>query len=164
MKNVFRLQSSLLTVLVAAVLLAGGCSAAADAPSENGGARPPEEGKHHPLNISLDGKVGWINESGNVVPIYGIKVTMIDGEGIRTDSTHTNYNGRFLIEHAAVAVGNSWEARHIYVEIMDDRSPEDKLEKPTYKYRRILKEINSAPNNEAFLTMDDIIVERIDSE
>ena len=115
MKNVFRLQSSLLTVLVAAVLLAGGCSAAADAPSENGGARPPEEGKHHPLNISLDGKVGWINESGNVVPIYGIKVTMIDGEGIRTDSTHTNYNGRFLIEHAAVAVGNSWEARHIYV-------------------------------------------------
>ena len=141
-----------MTVLVAAVLLAGGCSAAADAPSENGGARPP------------DGKVGWINESGNIVPIYGIKVTMIDGEGIRTDSTHTNYNGRFLIEHAAVAVGNSWEARHIYVEIMDDRSPEDKLGKPTYKYRRILKEINSAPNNEAFLTMDDIIVERIDSE
>ena len=89
---------------------------------------------------------------------------MIDGEGIRTDSTHTNYNGRFLIEHAAGAVGNSWEARHIYVEIMDDRSPEDKLGKPTYKYRRILKEINSAPNNEAFLTMDDIIVERIDSE
>ena len=47
---------------------------------------------------------------------------------------------------------------------MDDRSPEDKLGRSTYKYRRILKEINSAPNNEAFLTMDDIIVERIDSE
>lgn len=147
---------------MAAALVFTGCSAAMDAVPESGGNLPEGMDKHYPLNISLDGKVGWINDRGTVVPVYGLKVTMIDGEGVRTDSARTNYNGRFLIEHEAVAVGYTWENRHIQVEITDDRSPQEQVGTATYATRRIRKEINSAPGYAAVLTMDDIIVERIE--
>lgn len=104
------------------------------------------------------------NSQDESIPVHDIKVTLIDGEGKRIDSTRTNYNGRFLIERNGVAVGYNWEPRHIYVEIADDRNTEEPDGKPTYRYRRILKEIGVAPNDKAFLTMDDIVVERIEAE
>lgn len=120
---------------------------------------PPEEDDTRRLEILLDGKVGWIDTQGDTIPISNLKVTMIDAEGTRTDSVRTNNFGRFLIQHTNVPVGYYWE-KHIYVEVSDAATETDGRD-IQYKTRRILKQINSAPNNKAVLTMDDIVVEKL---
>lgn len=164
MNDFYRNKLSASVLLFATALLLCGCAAAeADYSPSYPPEKPPVE-RHRPLDISLDGKVSWKNSQAESIPVHDIKVTLIDGEGKRIDSTRTNYNGRFLIERNGVAVGYNWEPRHIYVEIADDRNTEEPDGKPTYRYRRILKEIGVAPNDKAFLTMDDIVVERIEAE
>lgn len=121
---------------------------------------PPSGDEKRYLNICLDGKVGWQNEANAVIPVPDLKVTLISADGVRTDSARTNTNGRFLIEHADVPVGYYWE-KHIYVEVSDDRAPDQQDGKARYETVRILKQIETAPDNTALLTMDEILVKRI---
>lgn len=148
----------LATVSILPVLVFAGCSA--PDLSQSALPPPPPADEKRYLNICLDGKVGWQNESNAVIPIPDLKVTLISADGVRTDSARTNTNGRFLIEHADVSVGYYWE-KHIYVEVSDDRKTDDPQGKARYETVRILKQIDAAPDNTALLTMDEILVKRI---
>lgn len=157
MKIEIRIKLLLLTALLTCAV---GCSMDKldDGPSPPPPS-PPEEDETRRLEILLDGKVGWIDAQGDTIPVSNLKVTMIDAEGTRTDSVRTNNFGRFLIQHNEVQVGYYWE-KHIYVEFSDASAETDNGE-TQYKKRRILKQINSAPNNKAVLTMDDVVVEKL---
>lgn len=156
-----RMPRILFIVLSVAAMAISGCSASYDMATENPWPKPPEDEKRY-LDISLDGKVGCRNEDDSLAPVPDLKVTMINANGVRTDSARTNSNGRFLIEHSHVAVGYYWE-KHIYVEISDDRPIDDADGKIRYKTLRILKQIDAAPDNAAVLTMDDIEVKKAGS-
>lgn len=149
-------------IIIPAIYSTVGCSANMESYGQNENQNNPEQPaeKYRPLNILLDGKVSWKNAEGNVIPIPNLTVTMIDGEGTRTDSTKTNNNGRFLIEHSDVPVGYIGQKRHIYVEISDERTFEDPEGKTHFESRRIMKEIKNAPDNKAIITMDDIVVKK----
>lgn len=140
-----------------ATMVLAACSASFEVSPPDYNPQPPKDEKRY-LDISLDGKVGYRSETGSLAAVPGLKVTMINADGIRTDSARTNSNGRFLIEHRQVAVGYYWE-KHIYIEVSDDRP--DTEEETRYETLRILKQIDASPNNTAILTMDEIVVTKV---
>lgn len=148
--DIIRRLLSLLSYMAVAIAMAG-CSMAYDVDGSDGG---PEY--HAPIDIILDGKVSHIDNRGDTIAVGGLKVTLLDAGWRRIDSTHTNSNGRFLIEHSNVNVGRSDTQRHIYVEISDERDI------PRYKTMTAVKLIHSVADNRAILTMADIIVEEAD--
>lgn len=146
----------LLTLLVS--LLFTGCSASAEQ-SEPGG----DWNNEKYVDICLDGKVSQYDDAGNLVPVANIMVTMIDADGKTILSTRTKEFGRFLIEVNGVKVGYDWD-KYIFVEIIDDPARIGYTDENELSYKYIKKTINAAPSNMAVLTMDDIVMERINKQ
>ena len=145
-----------LTVLVAVMVVPVGCTVEKSTEDGAGGnLYPPEEdSSERYLDVSLDGRVCRIDESGNTVPVAGLTVTMKDAKGLAVGSVETSEFGRYFIQQEDVAVGDYWEM-HVYVEVADFR---EGAGMPMYEPRRVLKQIVNAPGGVAVLTMDDIII------